>query len=140
MIKFTKEELKANAIKAMENCMAYITAGRERLAHINYGSAITWEDAYNESNDIFLEDECKHFMEMKDKYYEKFVESPFPASSSRFENAIEAVLKSNAAKWNASLLLVHDFLVDNIQYGDDWDNECENIAEMMEFLSFYEKD
>lgn len=42
-------------------------------------------------------------------------------------------------KWVNSLRLVRNFLIENIQYGDDWDEEIDDIQEIIDRLEGEEK-
>ena len=64
-ITITKEEAKENAIKAMENCMAYITVGRIKNALMSYGEADVWAELLTEFG-CYLIDEDEHFANMID--------------------------------------------------------------------------
>ena len=37
------EDIKHDAIQHMENCMAYISLGNHRMAHVNYGMSSVYE-------------------------------------------------------------------------------------------------
>lgn len=64
-ISFTREELEKNAITAMENCMAYLTMGKTKLAAINYGAAETWSEMLSDLG-VYLEESNEHYADMLD--------------------------------------------------------------------------
>lgn len=65
-----ESDLKKKAISAMENCMAYITAGDMKRAHECYGEARALEDMLFDEG-IDLEAENEHYRNMRDIYWEK---------------------------------------------------------------------
>lgn len=65
-----ESDLKKMAISAMENCMAYISAGDIKKAHEYYGTARAYEDMLFDEG-IDLEAKNEHYREMKDIYQEK---------------------------------------------------------------------
>lgn len=69
-VTFTVEELKTQAIKAMENCMAYITVGDIKLAIVYYGEASVWEGLLEDLN-IYLDEEDEHYAAMLEIYHEQ---------------------------------------------------------------------
>lgn len=66
------EDIKHDAIQQMENCMAYISNGNHRMAHINYGMANIYESLLAEEG-IVLEEINEHYKTMLDIYYETYL-------------------------------------------------------------------
>ena len=65
-----ESDIKESAISAMQNCMAYISAGNMRKAHIYFGQASVYDELLLDAG-IDLEEENEHYKEMKDIYWEK---------------------------------------------------------------------
>ena len=66
------EDIKHDAIQHMENCMAYISLGNHRMAHINYGMASVYESLLI-GEGIVLEEINEHYQTMLDIYYETYL-------------------------------------------------------------------
>ena len=66
------EDIKHDAIQHMENCMAYISLGNHRMAHVNYGMASVYESLLFGEGIIFG-DINKHYKTMLDIYYETYL-------------------------------------------------------------------
>lgn len=64
-------DIKHDAIQHMENCMAYISLGNHRMAHVNYGMASIYESLLAEVG-IVLEEINEHYKTMLDIYYETY--------------------------------------------------------------------
>lgn len=71
-IALSLEDIKHDAIQHMENCMAYISLGNHRMAHINYGMASVYESLLAEEG-IVLEEINAHYKTMLDIYYETYL-------------------------------------------------------------------
>lgn len=68
---FELDEVEQNAIKEMENCMAYLTIGNMERASMCYGSASVWDSMYNDMTGDFLEDMNEHYGNMSDIWLER---------------------------------------------------------------------
>lgn len=68
---FELEEVEGNAIKEMENCMAYMTVGNMERASMCYGSAAVWDSMYNDMTGNFLEDQNEHYGNMTEIWLER---------------------------------------------------------------------
>ena len=66
------EDIKYDAIHCMKNCMAYISLGNHRMAHINYGMASIYDSLLAEEG-IVLEEISEHYKTMLDIYYETYL-------------------------------------------------------------------
>ncbi len=65
-----ESDLKKNAVSEMRDCMAYLSSGDTKRAHVCYGQAIAYENMLLDEG-IDLESENKHYREMKEIYWEK---------------------------------------------------------------------
>lgn len=48
--------------------------------------------------------------------------------------------KETATKWADTIQIIHDFLVCNMQYGDDWEEECKVLEDIIGVLADIEYD
>ena len=68
-MRFTKEEIKRNAITCMENCMGDLTLGKIKLAHIDFGEACVWSGMLEDMG-IYLDEIDEHYNNMLEIYYD----------------------------------------------------------------------
>ena len=73
-ITLTQKEIVHNAVKEMENCMAYLTIGDKMKATMAHGAASVWEDMALEF-DVALDDRedpthDEHYADMVDIWCE----------------------------------------------------------------------
>lgn len=69
----TKTEAKERAVKAMENCCAYIAIGQIKNALMSYGEANAYGDILSEWG-YYLYDEDEHFANMIEIAEDKFIQ------------------------------------------------------------------
>lgn len=56
-------------------------------------------------------------------------------NSKEDKEMIHEINARTATKWANALQVAHDFLIENMQYGDDWKEECSVIEEILHFLA-----
>lgn len=74
-VTLTKKEIVRNAVKEMENCMAYLTIGDKMKATMAHGAASVWEDLAWQEFSVALDDRedpthDEHYADMVDIWCE----------------------------------------------------------------------
>ncbi|HBH71115.1 MAG TPA: hypothetical protein DDX59_06555 [Lachnospiraceae bacterium] len=71
----TAKDILKNAVRSMAECVSYMHAGDDRMAHLFHGKAMVWEDLYNQLTNEWPEDVNKRYEKMLDEYCEHYLES-----------------------------------------------------------------